>query len=168
MKKIISNLIYNYQFLLILNSPFKPLKLRWYFGPITMGTPYFLPRKWNKQGKPILIKYFGWHFNTLGWKTKWDEYRFEYNPALSIVLFGKQVVITFTPNLPSVALDCYWEAWLYYYFRTDNKLSKEERLLQVMKMYNCKWRTTSNNEEVLNNYYNDILKEKYLKSVNNE
>jgi len=30
------------------NSPFKPLKLRWYFGKVAIGVPYFLPRKWVK------------------------------------------------------------------------------------------------------------------------
>ena len=33
-------------FLKALNSPFKPFKLKWYIGKISIGTPYFFPRKW--------------------------------------------------------------------------------------------------------------------------
>ena len=103
-------IIYNLSFLGVLNSPLKGLKLKWYFGDIEHGTPYFLPRKWvkcnlddglkawDKLGehsqkaylrsqtqqewiekytksytKPIPIKHFGWHFTSLGWKTKWHE-----------------------------------------------------------------------------------------------
>lgn len=35
-------------FLKVLNSPFKPFKLKWYCGKLAIGTPYFLPRKWVK------------------------------------------------------------------------------------------------------------------------
>ena len=33
-------------FLKALNSPFKPFKLKWYIGKISIGSPYFFPRKW--------------------------------------------------------------------------------------------------------------------------
>lgn len=36
------------QFLKAFNSPFKRLKLEWYFGEVALGTPYFFPRKWVK------------------------------------------------------------------------------------------------------------------------
>ena len=48
-KRIKSHIRYNYSFLKVLNSPFKSLKLIWYFGEIRHGTPYFLPRKWVKD-----------------------------------------------------------------------------------------------------------------------
>ena len=123
-KVLLSNIDYKLSFMGVLNSPFKGLKLKWYFGKIQHGTPYFLPRKfvkcnlddgleaWNKLGersknaylrsqtqqewvkkytkthtKPIPIKYFGWHFTTLGWKTKFNDYRFEWSPSISIVIF---------------------------------------------------------------------------------
>ena len=35
-----------FMFLKALNSPFKPFKLKWYIGKISIGTPYFFPRKW--------------------------------------------------------------------------------------------------------------------------
>ena len=94
--------------------------LYFYFGEIKMGTPYFLPRKWVKDTekpghlKAVPIKYFGINYNTLGWKTKYDEYRFEYNPALSIVMFGKQLYISISPKIYEDRDDIYWEAWLYY------------------------------------------------------
>ena len=47
-KQFISNFKYNYSFLKVLNSPFIGLKLKWCFGEIEHGTPYFLPRKWIK------------------------------------------------------------------------------------------------------------------------
>lgn len=165
MKRWLNNLEFKYFFLLVMNSPFKPLKLHWYYGDIIAA-----PHRWvnSKNGRVLTAsKYLGWHFYTLCWKTKWDEYRFEYSPRLSIILFNKQIIITFTPGLSVVALDCYWEAYLYYRYRTDSKLSKEERLLKVMEIYSCKWKTLSNGEETLNDYYNDILREKYLKFVNN-
>jgi hypothetical protein len=36
------------KWIFILFSPFKPPKLKWYFGKTAVGTPYFLPRKWVK------------------------------------------------------------------------------------------------------------------------
>jgi hypothetical protein len=36
------------RFLKALWSPFKPFRLKFYFGKTKIGTPYFLPRKWVK------------------------------------------------------------------------------------------------------------------------
>ena len=47
-KALLNSVEYKLSFLSVLNSPFKGLKLRWYFGNIKHGTPYFLPRKWVK------------------------------------------------------------------------------------------------------------------------
>ncbi len=192
-KRLISTIKYNWSFLAVLNSPLKRIKLKWYFGKIQKGTPYFLPRKWvkmteadckeslkrdlanaEKHGwkythekkwedyknmkKAVPIKYFGWNWNSLGWKTKWDEFRFEYNPGLSIVLFGKQLHISIQPNTDSEYWDSYWEAWLYYRYRTDKKLSKMERFKQLKQVYSCTWISSA----VSNNHYNFILKTKYL------
>jgi len=206
MKKIINKIKqlgktidYNLSFLKVLNSPFRGLKLKWYFGEIKHGTPYFLPRKWIKcnledglkawdklgelsknaylksqtqkewikkyaktHTKPIPIKYFGWQFTTLGWKTKWDDYRFEWSPSISIILFGKQLFIEILPKINidkhMVALDCYWEAWLTYYYNTDKTKSRTERLIELKEKYNCTW---GNKEDGYVDYYPYILKEKY-------
>ena len=130
-KAKISNFKYNWDYLGVLNSPFVGLELKWYFGEIKHGTPYFFPRKWvkcnfedglkawDKLGersqqaylrsqtqqewikkytksytKPIPIKYFGFDYTSLGWKTKWGDYRFEWSPSISIIIFGKQLFIT--------------------------------------------------------------------------
>lgn len=196
-KRLINTISYNWSFLKVLNSPLKRLGLRWYFGEIKMGTPYFLPRKWVKvteedckellekhmamaekqnwkfsQGKkwedyknsqkPIPIKYFGINWNTLGWKTKWGDYRFEYNPNLSIVIFGKQLCITVVPNTDSEYWSSYWEAWLNYTYRTDKKLPEAERLKQLNKIYSCTWSRYIDKVKFTNNHYNFILKQKYL------
>lgn len=34
-------------------SPFKRPKLKWYCGGVTMGTPYFLPRRWVKPTRKM-------------------------------------------------------------------------------------------------------------------
>jgi hypothetical protein len=42
------------RWLKVLNSPFKPFKVKLYAGKIRIGVPYFYPRKWVK-GTPKLI-----------------------------------------------------------------------------------------------------------------
>ena len=154
-------IIYNLSFLGVLNSPFRGLKLVWYFGDIEHGTPYFLPRRWVKN-KPVPIKYFGFNFTTLGWKTKWEDYRFEWLPSISIVLFGKQLFIEIVPNIKidnsAIATDCYWEAWLNYKYKTDKTKSIEERIEELQKVYSCTW---GNSEMGYTNYYPIVLKNKY-------
>ena len=38
----------NFNYIKVFNSPFKRPKLKWYFGKIAIGTPYFYPRRWVK------------------------------------------------------------------------------------------------------------------------
>ena len=202
LKQWISNIKYNWSYLGVLNSPFVGLRLKWYFGKIQHGTPYFLPRKWvkcdrhdavkawdrmgiksqeaylKKQSKdswidkyigsytkPIPIKYFGYNSTTLGWKTKWDDYRFEWAPCYSLVIFGKQLFVYVLPKMESkddfsVRQDCYWEAWLTYNYRTDKSESKEYRLKDTIRQYSCTW---GNEKEGYTDYYPYILKKKYHK-----
>lgn len=191
-KNLKSTIRYNWTFLKVLNSPFRSLKLRWYFGEIKMGTPYFLPRKWVKMTKAdckealardlansekhgwkfnrdkkwedyknftkaVPLKYFGINWNTLGWKTKWNEFRFEHNPSFSMVLFGKQLHITITPNTDHRYWDSYWEGWLYYNYRTNSKASKLERFEQLQKIFQCTWLSNTGSTD----HYNFILNPKY-------
>lgn len=203
--KIKVNFNYKYNFLKVLNSPFKKLQLKWYFGEIKHGTPYFLPRKWvkcdledglkawDKLGehsqkaylrsqtqqewiekytksytKPIPIKYFGWHFTSLGWKTKWDDYRFEWSPSLSIVIFGKQLFISILPNIEKykmfnqdvMKIDCYWESWLHWEYNTDKNKSKEERFKELVYKQSNTW---GSEKDGWTDYYYHILNKKYLK-----
>ena len=116
--------------------------------------------------KFVPIKYFGFKFTPLGWKTKWDEFRFEWNPSISLVIFGKQLYIEILPNIDSddyrISIDCYWECWLTYYYRTDKNKKIEERLTQLMDKYSCVWGNENNGYF---NYYNVILKSKYKKHI---
>jgi hypothetical protein len=202
-KAKISNFKYNWGYIGVLNSPFVGLELKWYFGEIKHGTPYFLPRRWvkctfedgvkawdrmsvisqesylrkqskeswiknyaNTHTKTVPIKYFGFDYTTLGWKTKWGDYRFEWSPSISIVIFGKQLFITIIPKMgktpedTTIRGDIYWEAYLTYKYRTDKSKSKHERLEQTMKLYSCTW---GNEEMGYRDYYPLILKDKYIK-----
>jgi hypothetical protein len=38
-----------FEFLKILNSPFKIPRVKFYIGKVAIGTPYFHPRKWLNQ-----------------------------------------------------------------------------------------------------------------------
>lgn len=95
----------------MLFSPFKPFKVSCYFGKPQIGTPYFIPKKF-------------FSYCVLGWKTKWSDtnFRFEWNPVVSFVLFDYQLAFTF------YAPDYHWEAWLYYEYVTDRSKSRRERI----------------------------------------
>jgi hypothetical protein len=118
--------------------------------------------------KPVTTKIFNIQFVSLGWKTKWDDVRFEWNPLLSIVLFGKQLIIHFIPKFTlgkdrMVRCDSYWEAWVTYRYRTNKKLSTKERLFELFKQYSCTWEShEKGNEPIKTDYYYQILKPKYL------
>ncbi len=48
MKNWIRNLKWNFEWMMIYFSPFKPIIPKLYIGKIAIGTPYFYPRKWVK------------------------------------------------------------------------------------------------------------------------
>jgi hypothetical protein len=150
----------SFSFLSTLFSPFKPLSLKFYFGPIKIGQPYFLPRKLNKERKYVQLKWFGFDYNGLGWKTKFDSIRFEWNPSYSFIILNKQFNIMFSPSV--MFIDTYWEGWLTYNYRTDKKLSKKERMIQVFEQYSCKWTSYKNNEKITEDHYFNILRKEYI------
>lgn len=149
----------------VLFSPFKPFKVNLYVGKTRVGVPYFYPRKTVKsktkpgylEFKPLII---GFSYCSLGWKTKYDDFRHEWNPILSFVFFGYQIALTFYSPYGSH----YWEPWLYYEYRTDKTKSKRERIEQCIKEAPETWTSSKHNEEpVTTDYYTKILKQKYLK-----
>lgn len=191
----------SFKWLKVLNSPFKPFKIKWYVGKTQIGTPYFLPRKWVKatpelakkatlntieaekrwnernpkyarkiksydeiyQEKmnynfPVSLK-VGFDYCSLGWKTKWrhDDYRFEWNPVFTFVFFGYQIAATVYHKHSSH----YWEAWLYYEYET--KGTKEERVKQCREKFPQTWKVLEKGKEEVVDYYELILKKKYLK-----
>jgi hypothetical protein len=180
------------KWLKVLNSPFKPFHVRFYAGKTQIGTPYFLPRKWVKytdeDAKTAAIKAIGdsrlvqksmdeWYneykrynkavplkvgfsYCGLGWKTKWSntDFRYEWGPVLSFVFFGYQIALMVGHKHSSH----YWEAWLYYEYATDKTKSKRERIEQCKKESNQTWKSYFQGKEEIINYYQLILKTKYI------
>ena len=143
-------------------SPFKPPVPKFYVGKVALGTPYFLPRRWvNNKEKPgyqkPVPKTIGFDFVSMGWKTKWDDYRFEWSPMWSFVFFKWQIAVSFiAPNQ-----DHYWECWLTYTNRTDKSLSKKERIEIAREKFPCVWTTHSTEGKETKCYWDLILKKKY-------
>lgn len=102
-------------------------------------------------------KKWGWDIVPLGWKTKFDSYRHEWNPMISVVGFNRQLCIYFGLN-ESMENMCYWEAWLTYKHETNKDDSVEDRLKALMKIYSASWGTP---KKGYTNYYHNILKNKY-------
>lgn len=163
-----------FSFIKTLFSPFNGLKLKFYFGEIKKGVPYFYPRKWVKDKdnpgymKAVYFKYFGINTVGLGYKTKWsdDDYRFEWNPMISIVLFGKQLVVWFLPNVKGEDIsfyDTYWETWLMYEYHTDKTKNKAERLKELFEKHSCTYTSYSKDGKKTTDYYPMIVKDKWLK-----
>jgi hypothetical protein len=102
----------------------------------------------------------GFSYCSLGWKTKYDDFRHEWNPIFSFVFFGYQIALTVYSPYHSH----YWESWLYYEYRTDKTKSKRERIEQCRKEAPQTWTSHRHDEEPkTTDYYTLILKPKYLK-----
>lgn len=105
-------------------------------------------------------KKIGFDFCELGWKTKWSEkdIRFEWAPVWSFIFFGYQIAITW--NAPEQTH--YWEPWIYYEYYTDKTKSKSERIEQCKEEFPQIWTRHSKEGETTINYYDLILRKKYL------
>ena len=169
LKRIKAELKYKVQefrWIKALFSPFKPFSISWYAGKTELGVPYFLPRKWVKRGEkhyyaPLKI---GFSYCGLGWKIKWTDhdYRHEWDPRFSFVFFGYQIAATFTFK---ECYSCmYWECWLCYEYSTDKTKSTRERIAQCRELMPQIWtRRKDDDTDEVTDYYNIILKPKYLK-----
>ena len=102
----------------------------------------------------------GFSYCGLGWKTKWTDtdFRYEWGPVLSFVFFGYQIAAMVGYKDASH----YWEAWLYYEYATDKTKSKHERIEQCRKEFPQTWTVSSQGKEEVVDYYQRILKTKYL------
>lgn len=118
---------------------------------------------YKKYSKAVPLK-VGFDSCSLGWKTKWadSDFRYEFPPIFTFVFFGYQIAATIGPKV-SNATSHYWEAWLYYEYATDKTKSKRERIEQCRKEFNQTWRVSSKGKEEVIDYYEVILKPKYLK-----
>jgi hypothetical protein len=113
----------------------------------------------NRHYVPLKV---GFSMNGLGWKTKWNQYdiRHEWNPVISFVFFGYQIAATFYHPHQSH----YWESWLCYEYASDKTKSKRERIAFCRKKCPQTWTSHKHNEKpVTTDYWNLILKKKYLK-----
>lgn len=156
-----------FKFLKAFNSPFKRPRLKWYFGKVAIGTPYFYPRKAIKDpDKPGYLKFvpkkIGFDFVGLGYKTKWTDtdYRFEWGPLWSFVFFKWQIAVSF--NVPEP--NHYWVCWLTYENDTDKDLLSTEARIQIAKEINPEIWTVSRGEGKKETicYWDKVLKEKYV------
>jgi len=100
----------------------------------------------------------GFSFCGMGWKTKWDNYRFEFNPVWSFVAFGYQIALIFIPEHDMH----YWECYLTYHYDTDKTKTVQERLKEAQKKNSCTWIRYTEGGEEKTNYWKLILKRKYL------
>lgn len=115
------------------------------------------PEEFKGYQKVVPVK---WKIDiiSLGWKTKFDSYRHEYNPMISITGFNRQFCVYFGLGEPMTNM-CYWEAWLYYKHETNKSLSKSERVKQCLEKNPICW---GNDTKGYTDYYPLILKKKYL------
>jgi len=112
---------------------------------------------YKNHTKAVPLK-IGFSYCSLGWKTKYDSYRHEWNPILSFVFFGYQIALTFYSPYQSH----YWEPWLYYEYETDKTKSKKERLEQCKKEAPETWSSTDKDGvKETTDYYELIIKPKY-------
>ncbi len=110
---------------------------------------------------PVPLK-VGFDWCSLGYKTKWTDtdFRYEWGPVFTFVFFGYQIAMMIGHKHPSH----YWECWLYYEYATDKTKSKRERVEQCRKEFNQTWTVyTQGDKEGVIDYYEFILKPKYLK-----
>jgi hypothetical protein len=103
-------------------------------------------------------KKIGFDFVSLGWKTKWDSYRYEWSPMISFVFFKWQIAVTFVAPYA----DHYWESWLYYTRETDKSAPIADRIAQCRKKAPCTWISHSEGKKETTDYYNLILKKKWV------
>ena len=153
----------NFNYIKVFNSPFKKPKLKWYFGKIALGTPYFFPRRWvDNPDKPgyqkAIPKKIGFDFVGLGYKTKWSDtdYRFEYGPLISFVFFKWQIAVMLDVPDPYH----YWVCWLTYENDTDKDLSTDTRI-KLAKEINPEVWTSSKGDGKRETicYWDKVLKE---------
>lgn len=173
------------------NSPFKPLKLEWYFGKVAKGVPYFLPRRWRKTTIREAIENATKSINTINLNKRsfedWFKHHKRYTKAIPKKIgfdfvnlgwktkYGSHrfeyspvwsfVAFGYQVTLTFIApeLDHYWESFLAYHYETDKKLSVRERLDDCIKKFPQTWTKHSGDKKETIDYWKLILKNKYIK-----
>ena len=102
-------------------------------------------------------KKIGFDFVSLGWKTKYDSFRHEWNPVWSFVFFNYQFAIIFVPKHDNH----FWECYLFY--SRETKGTVKERLEICRKEFPCKWTShNSDGTKITTDYWDVVIKKKYL------
>ena len=152
----------DFEWMKVYFSPFKFFLPKFYIGRIAIGVPYFLPRnmKLNKETRyyEFSEKKVGFSFCGMGWKTKYDDFRHEYNPVWSFVAFGYQIALIFRPEHDIH----YWECFLAYTYDTDKSKSRKERLKEAIEKHPCTWTSHYNGEKTTTDYWDVVIKDKYI------
>ncbi len=146
-------------------TPFKTPQRKWFFGKKRYGTPYFYPRKWSEEHKKYFDKkWFGIDVMQLGWKTKWNSYRHEWNPCVIVTLpFNFQLVCIWTlePKEKDMFGDMLdmsmWEGYLTWTYDTDHLLCKQDRMRDLIKKWSCVWEGNNG----VTDYSKDVMEEEY-------
>ena len=138
---------------------------------VNPDVPQLTIEQWIEKSKgfmtavPIKV---GFDSCGLGWKTKWTDtdFRYEWGPVFTFVFFGYQLAW----KIGHKDASHYWEAWLYYEYATDKTKSRKERVAQCRKEFPQTWKIYHKSKETWEtesvetiDYYNRILKRKYLK-----
>ena len=139
----------------------KATKVAQMSGSIYFGKdPETIVDQFMNYTKAVPIK-VGFDWCSLGWKTKWTntDFRYEWGPVFTFVFFGYQIAMM----IGQKDVSHYWEAWLYYEYATDKTKSKRERVAQCRAEFNQTWTRSKDGKDEVIDYYERILKPKYLK-----
>lgn len=167
-------------------SPFKSLKLSWYFGKTAIGVPVFLPRKWIRLTEDeIRREAFDDSINIKKSHKSFEEWVEHYSGMKKAIplkvgfsfapmrwkmkydsyRFETEPVWSFVFYGYQLAVtfttedpDQYWESFLAWYYETDKKLSWQERIKDCRKRFPQKWTTYIEGKI---DYWDKILKNKY-------
>ncbi len=102
-------------------------------------------------------KKIGFDFVRLGWKTKWDSYRHEWNPMISFVFFKWQIAVMMIPEHDTH----YWESWLYYTRETPITFPIQDRIKLCRQKAPQTWTRYTGDKKQQTDYYDLILKDKW-------
>lgn len=181
-----------FTFLKSLNSPFKPFKFKWYFGKVSIGTPYFLPRKWvNFSEKEILdkatekynqcpikdkvtlehfISYYKGHKKAVPKKIGFDFVDLGWKTKWSDTdyRFEWSPLISFVFFKWQIAVIFQAPEQHHYweawlYYELNTTGTKYERITKCRDEFPLNWVQYKDDEKIEIDYYTLILKEKYLK-----
>lgn len=173
-------------------SPFKPPKLKFYFGKTAIHTPYFLPRRWRKYTHEEIVevvneKMSNPKFANITFEQWYNNYK-NYTKAVDKRIGFDFIDVGWKTKWSSDdyrfeyngvwSLVCfgyqfavqfipehdlhYWESFLVWHFETDKNLNWQERIDDCRKRYPNSWTSHSGDEKVTTDYWTVILKNKYL------